>query len=173
MNIFLMGYMGCGKSSVGKALATALTYDFIDFDAYIEEKEQAAVSEIFKNKGEIYFRKLETACLKELLLDRNDKTVVSLGGGTPCYGNNLQMLQSNEALLLYLNTSVQELTKRLWNERENRPLISAQSSYENLEEFVRKHLFERAYYYNQAMQVVKTDGKSIQTITEEIVDSLF
>ena len=173
MNIILMGYMGCGKSSVGKVLSTALTCDFIDFDSYIEKKQGTTISEIFKTKGEIYFRKLEISCLQELLHSNVTITVISLGGGTPCYGNNISMLQSSEARLIYLNTSVQELTKRLWIERENRPLISTQQSYENLEEFVRKHLFERAYYYNQATQTIKTDGKSVETITEEIVSSLF
>lgn len=173
MNIYLIGYMGSGKSSVGRRLAKALEYDFIDFDDYIEEKEQAAISEIFEKKGEIYFRKKETLYLKELTDSNLSNKVVATGGGTPCYGSNIDFILSDNIISIYLNTSVQELTKRLWNERSKRPLISNQESIEVLEDFVRKHLFERGFYYNQASKTFKTDGKSTDKIAKEIVATLF
>jgi len=173
MNIFLMGYMGCGKTTIGKGLAEVLDYSLIDFDAYIEEEEGATISEIFKERGEIYFRKRETHYLKKLLAANLKNTVVALGGGTPCYGVNLELIQSFHSLSIYLNTSVKELTHRLWAEREKRPLIYRQESKENLEEFIRKHLFERGFYYNQSQRVVKTDSKKTTQIVEEIVTLLF
>ena len=84
MIIVLIGYMASGKSTIGRILADKLNYSFIDLDDYIEEKEQTSVSEIFKSKGEIYFRKLETTSL-QALLNNKDNLVLSLGGGTPCY----------------------------------------------------------------------------------------
>ncbi len=173
MNIVLLGYMGCGKSSVGESLARSLQYKFIDLDTFIEKKESNSISDIFGTKGEIYFRKLETLSLEELLSKNIDKTIISLGGGTPCYGSNLTILKESKSLLLYLNASVQELTQRLWKERLTRPLIRSQESYESLEEYVRKHLFERSYYYNQVTRSIKVDGKSNREITEEIIGSLF
>lgn len=173
MNIYLMGYMGSGKSAIGKVLATTLGYDLIDFDDHIEDKEGATITNIFETKGEIYFRKKEGLYLEELVRSDLENTIISLGGGTPCYGLNLQHILNSSSLSIYLNTSVKELTQRLWNERATRPLVSSQDSVENLEEFIRKHLFERGFYYNQAKRVVKTDGKSIPEIVEEIVAPLF
>ena len=165
--------MGSGKTAIGKELASVLRYNLIDFDQHIEHQEGHTISEIFQNKGEIYFRKKEAFYLEGLLASNKKNTIVSLGGGTPCYGNNLKQLLNSSSLSIYLNTSVKELTQRLWNERHKRPLISGQNSIESLEEFVRKHLFERGFYYNQANRVVKTDEKSISEIVQEIVAPLF
>ena len=173
MNIYLMGYMGSGKSAVGKELATRLGYSLIDFDDYIETKENATISSIFKEKGEIYFRKKEAAYLIELTETIKDKTIISLGGGTPCYGVNLETIKKTGSISLYLNTSVQELTARLWGERSKRPLISLQESQESLEEYIRKHLFERGFYYNQARHSIKTNDKSVNDIVQEIMTELF
>lgn len=173
MNIYLMGYMGSGKTAVGKQLAQVLDYNFIDFDRYIEEGEEATVADIFKNKGELYFRKKETYYLEELATTQTKDTIISLGGGTPCYGTNLQTILAAQVRSIYLHTSVQELTRRLWTERSKRPLIRSQESPEHLEEFIRKHLFERGFYYNQAARVIKTDGKTIPDIVQEIVAPLF
>lgn len=173
MNIFLMGYMGSGKTTIGKGLAKVIDYTLIDFDAYIENEEGATVSEIFENKGEIYFRKRESFYLNKIVDSNLQNTIIALGGGTPCYGDNLEVIKSFQSMIIYLNASVQELTTRLWKERAHRPLISAQDSKENLEEFIRKHLFERGFYYNQATQTIKTDGKNTTQIIEEIVTLLF
>lgn len=84
MNIVLIGYMGCGKSSIGKSLAKKLRKKYLDLDDYIENREGKTVYDIFKNDGEIYFRKKETIYLKELIENR-DNIIISLGGGTPCF----------------------------------------------------------------------------------------
>jgi shikimate kinase len=174
MNIYLLGYMGSGKSTVGRQLAAHIGFDFIDFDAYICEKEQMTIPEIFKNKGEIYFRKIEAIYLKTLLKDTHGKSVISLGGGTPCYGNAMDLLKASGHATIYLNLHFQTLSKRLWEERASRPLVAAIDSYDALEDFVRKHLFERSFYYNQAGTVIKVGpATEIDEVVEEIVARLF
>jgi shikimate kinase len=169
MIVVLMGYMGSGKSTVGKDLAKVLDYDFIDIDNYISDKEKSSISNIFKNKGEIYFRKSETKSLIEITSSR-DNIVLALGGGTPCYGNNLAILKADKNIRsFYLKLSIPQLTKRLFVEREERPLISHINSEEQLQEFIGKHLFERTQYYRQAQFVINSDNKSKKDILEELV----
>jgi shikimate kinase len=166
--IVLMGYMGSGKSSVARFLANKTEINHLDLDDFIEKREQLTIPEIFKTKGEIYFRKTESECLKELLESKND-TIISLGGGTPCYGDNLDFIKNTSKVVsFYLSASIESLTERLFKEKNNRPLISHFDTLEALNDFVRKHLFERNYYYNQANYLIKTDGKSVEEIAEEI-----
>lgn len=172
MNIFLLGYMGCGKSLIGKLLSKNLQRDFIDMDTLIEEREKASISSLFQKKGEIYFRRLEKQVLKELINEKTE-TIISLGGGTPCYGNNMELItNSGEAKSIYLQAGLDVLTERLFQEKENRPVISHLDEREQLEEFLRKHLFERSFYYNQSDLVIHTDAKSPETIVKEIAVKL-
>ncbi len=161
--------MGSGKSTIGKELATLLKYNFLDLDDYISEKENATISDIFKDKGEIYFRKKETEYLKEIIDSYND-IVLALGGGTPCYGNNLKILNDDKKVVtIYLKLSIPLLAKRLYSERDNRPLISHLSSEEELLEFIGKHIFERTQYYNQAQHIITTDHQTKKDILEAIL----
>lgn len=173
MDIYIMGYMGSGKSTVGQLLATRLGYDFVDYDEYISKKEGMTISELFNKKGEIYFRKKEAHYLKEILETTSSKKIVALGGGTPCYGSNLDAIKESGVLSIYLNVPVSELTERLWTAKDQRPLVAGQESKEELEEFVRKHLFERGFYYNQASKVIKVQEQLATEIVEEIVATLF
>ncbi|GGG30026.1 shikimate kinase [Dokdonia pacifica] len=173
MDIYLMGYMGSGKTTIGQRLAKQIGYTFVDYDQFIVEKEKMSIPAIFESKGEIYFRKKEALYLKEILQETNTKKIVALGGGTPCYGSNLQEIKESGVLSIYLNVPVPELTDRLWEAKSERPVIAGQESKEALEEFVRKHLFERAFYYNQAGKVIKVQGQSEAAIVEEIVAALF
>lgn len=169
MLVVLIGYMGSGKSTIGKELATVLNYSFLDLDDYISDKENSSIPELFKTKGEIYFRKKETHYLKEVI-STHDNTIVALGGGTPCYGNNLNVLLEKENVITcYLKLSIPLLSKRLFKEREKRPLISHLKTEEDLLEFIGKHIFERVQYYNQADYTIVTDNKSKQKIIEEIL----
>ncbi|MBT8302839.1 MAG: shikimate kinase [Bacteroidia bacterium] len=173
MKVILMGYMGSGKSVIGRLLSNTLTYDFIDLDAYIEMKEDMTIPEIFERKGEVYFRKKEYDHLKELLSSKDD-FVLSLGGGTPCYGNNLEIIKNSiDSSIFYLKASVQTLFERLVPEKENRPLISQIDTKEELIDYLNKHLFERGFYYNQADFVINVDGKNKQDVIEEVVLNLF
>lgn len=167
MKIILLGYMTSGKTAVGKALSKKMFLPFIDLDKYIEKKEQRSISEIFKIKGEIYFRKIEHAYLKELLAS-NEKFILSLGGGTPCYAGNMDLITDNESTeSIYLEANIPTLVERLQKGKVRRPLVS-QLSDEKLVEFVAKHLFERRNYYQLAKHKVNVNEKSITTIVTEI-----
>ena len=174
MIIILIGYMASGKTSVGKILAEKLSYKFIDLDDFIEEKEDATVKEVFSSKGEIYFRKMETQYLKELLALKDENIVLSLGGGAPCFGNNMDcVLNENNAVSVYLKGSVSFLANKLINKKAKRPLIAHIETVEEMAEFVGKHLFERMPYYSKAEKHVVIDNKSKPDIVEEILLQLF
>ncbi|MBT8254746.1 MAG: shikimate kinase, partial [Bacteroidia bacterium] len=169
MVLVLIGYMASGKSQVGRKLALMLNYNFIDLDDYIEEKENMSVSNIFKNKGEIYFRKLETDHLNSLL-SKQDHVVLALGGGTPCYSNNMDsIINSKNLVSIYLKATIKTLCDRLLLENAKRPLISHLNTKEELSEFIGKHLFERSPFYSKADYTIETDLKSINEVIEEIV----
>ncbi|SFU38761.1 shikimate kinase [Pustulibacterium marinum] len=168
--IFLIGYMGCGKSAVGKVLAKHLNKKFIDFDDYLEAKEGAIIKDIFKNKGEIYFRKAESVHLQSLI-EENKDAVIALGGGTPCYGNNMQQINEASSKTFYLNVNVPNLTERLEKEKSHRPVI-AHLSKEELMEFIGKHLFERNPFYQQSAFTINANTKTVQEIVLEIEELL-
>lgn len=168
MKVIVLGYMGSGKTAVGKRLAPFLDMEFVDLDDLLAQKGERSILNLFKEKGEVYFRKLENQVLRELL-DETGGKVISLGGGTPCYGNNLELIKKSSAKSIYLKTGLETLTKRLFAERSTRPLISHYENETDLEDFVRKHLFERTYYYQQSDIIIETDGKSVEKIVEEIL----
>ncbi|RNC80161.1 MAG: shikimate kinase [Winogradskyella sp.] len=169
MIIVLMGYMGSGKSLIGSHLSKVIDFDYIDLDDYISEKEASSISELFENKGEIFFRKIETKYLKELL-DKKSNLVISLGGGTPCYSNNLELILRNDTIQsFYLKASILTLTERLISEKSKRPLLSHISSKSEIQEFIGKHLFERSQFYSQSNYTIVTDNKSVEAIIEDIL----
>ena len=171
MIVFLIGYMGCGKSTVGEILAQKIHFKFVDFDKYLEDELGMTVSEIFKQKGEIFFRKQEHLHLDKLLELNN--YVVALGGGTPCYGDTMiRLTNSNKAKVIYLKAAVDTLTDRLYPERSKRPLISHLDSKEVLNDYIRKHLFERNYYYNQAQATINIDNLTPQQVADKIQEIL-
>jgi len=173
MIIILLGYMGSGKSLVGKTLASKLSFPFIDLDSYIEHIEQKTISDIFSSKGEIYFRKVEKKYLTNIIETKNNY-VLATGGGTPCYANNMKLLLNNDSIItIYLKTDLEILVDRLFIEKENRPLISHIGSKSVLSDFIRKHLFERMHFYNQATIIVNTKRNKPEEIVEEIVSKLF
>lgn len=165
MKLILLGYMGSGKSTVSKMIASNMGVEAIDLDDYIVEKENNSIQNIFKNKGEIYFRLKENEYLKELL--NSDKSfVLALGGGTPCYANNMNLIVKN-AKSVYLKGNINTLFDRLHKEKENRPLISTLND-DKLIEFIAKHLFERAPFYEQANHTIVIDDRSIDQIVTEV-----
>ena len=173
MKIILLGYMGSGKTGVGRLLAEKLEIPFLDLDHEIERKEGRIIPEIFKVSGEIYFRKKETETLKAIFESGPENFVLSVGGGTPCYGKNLELIKTEPGVSsIYLKTSLEELTRRLLIEKDSRPLISHLPSEEVLNDFIRKHLFERTYYYNQADIIVETDARTPGEVAEDIIERL-
>lgn len=172
MIIVLVGYMGSGKSLIGKTLAEKINFDFKDLDHEIELTENQKISLIFQNKGEIYFRKKEIEVLKEQL-KASSNTVLALGGGTPCYGNNLEWIKNNpNTMMVYLKMNLNSLTERLFAEKDHRPLIQNTRTKEDLNDFIRKHLFERQYYYMQSDYRIDVSERSPESIVEEIVGLL-
>jgi len=167
--IILLGYMGVGKSSVAKRLADQLQTRFIDLDHYIEEKENMSIKDIFNRKGEIHFRKIENQYLKELLTSK-EYEIIALGGGTPCYANNMHLVNAEDVQSFYLKMGLDSLTNRLFKIKANRPLISHIPTLEELKDFVRKHLFERQFYYQQAKHSIDVSQLSIEQVTQSILD---
>ena len=171
MNIVLIGYMGSGKSLIGSHLAKKIDYKFIDLDQYIEKNEACSISKIFEDSGDIYFRKIETKYLIKCLSENNN-IVLSLGGGTPCYNDNLTHINSTNNTSIYLKNNNVELSKRLYKSNSNRPLISAIKSEKKLIEFVSKHLFEREVYYNKANVTIDCYKKDADAICDIIISNL-
>jgi len=172
MKIFLTGYMGSGKSLISQHLSEKLQIPLVDFDDQISLIERQSISEIFEREGEIHFRKLESRILKDVL-NESTSLIVSLGGGTPCYGINMELIKSfPDAKMVYLKASVGFLTERLFLEKDTRPLINHLESKDDLEDFIRKHLFERGYYYNQSDIIVDVEDRDPVAIVTEILKKL-
>lgn len=168
MKIFLCGYMGSGKSLVSHHMAQKCGFSHIDLDDQIALMQESTIHDIFNKKGELFFRKLETKVLQDIL-EEQKSLVVALGGGTPTYGHNIELIKDKpDARLVYLKASMECLTERLYAGKNQRPLISHLQEKSDLEEFIRKHLFERSYYYSQADVTVNVDNKNPGEITQEI-----
>lgn len=162
--------MGSGKSHISKILSDKLNFKLIDLDKEISKRNKMTIPEIFDKKGEIYFRKLERETLEEILASEKN-TILSLGGGTPVYYNNMEIINHNSKSV-FLRASVATLAERLSKQKEKRPLI-ANITDENLAEFIAKHLFERNDFYNKAQISIITDNKTPEDIVNEITEKLY
>lgn len=161
MLIYLIGLPGSGKSTIGRILAHQLNYSYFDMDEAICLQEQKTIEEIFSSKGENYFRELEQHILKESFERTN--TIVSTGGGAPCFFNNMQEMKTH-GLTIYINPGVEELTNRLISQgRENRPLLKGKTN-KQVKDFLEAKIKERSPYYSQAKISFSTD-----TLTAEEV----
>jgi shikimate kinase len=169
--LILIGYMGCGKSTISLELSKVLDIPVVDLDQIIEENHKMSVQKIFETKGELYFRKMEHQLFSELI--QNDEAmIISTGGGTPCYFNNHLLLQNQSVFSIYLKGSINTLYDRLQkNDLSKRPILSNLKDFE-AKEFIAKHLFERSYFYFFASKVVEIDNKSVIQITNEITQLL-
>lgn len=164
--IVLLGYMGCGKSTIAHRLSKTISVPFVDLDQYIEEKTNLSVSAIFEKHGEIYFRKIEHQLFAELLASP-ESLIIALGGGTPCYANNHELLKQDNVVSFYLKGSIETLFNRLSVNKSKRPLISNKTN-EEMKEFIAMHVFERSFYYNHAQHTVVVDNRSIEDIISSI-----
>jgi len=165
MNIFLIGYMGSGKSSVGSKLAAKLNMPFIDLDDYIEKKESKSIGEIFELDGEASFREKERACLNEVLTHEN--TVISVGGGTVCYFDNMKLINTN-GISIYLKASVDTIFNRLKNAKTKRPLFDKNKTEEETKEYISEHLLNRETFYLQATYKVKAKNINVGELADFI-----
>lgn len=146
MKVYLIGFMGSGKSTIGKKLAAKLGFQFVDLDKSIEERMGETIQDIFNLKGEDYFRSEETRQL--MLLNETEDVLIALGGGTPCREENIEIIRSS-GVSVYLKMSANELYSRLSKNRGDRPLLLSLNENE-LEAYINKTLSEREEYYNQS-----------------------
>lgn len=151
--------MGSGKSTHGRKLAKVLKAEFIDLDIYITRKLNKTISEIFEQKGEQYFRDQETEAIKELVKDKMQPCVISLGGGTVCFNNNMKLVKK-KGLVIYLETQENVLRERLLRSRTKRPLIKDKDPEEVLS-FIKTKVKERSKFYDQAH--IKINGLNLTT----------
>ena len=165
--VILCGYMASGKTTTARFLAQASGLPYIDLDEVIEKQEGKTITQLFRDEGEIKFRKLEHQVLNRIV-NGSEGFVLSLGGGTPCYANNHLVLQREDVVSVYLKLSIGEIIRRIKEQGSPRPLLDRLNVSE-MEEFVAQHLFERSYYYHQAKHVVAADGKSPEDIVNEIM----
>lgn len=166
MLISLIGYMGSGKTTIGKELSKALNFKFIDLDEFIEKAENTSITEIFETGGEIKFRKIEREYLLRILKEENN-AIIAMGGGTPVYYDNISKI-NQYSISFYLRMNPNELYERLVKEKNNRPMI-ARIKDEELTEFIGKHLFERRSYYEQSQIKIDIKNKSTNSIVDEII----
>ena len=161
--------MGSGKTLVSKELNILNNFKIFDLDTEISKQNNRSITEIFKEKGEIFFRKTEKEVLEKILSTAKN-IILSLGGGTPCYYNNIDSI-NEKTISVFLKTNVKTLAQRLSSEKDKRPLIQNISN-EDLPEFIAKHLFERNPFYNQAKITINTDNLSAKEIAEEILTKI-
>ena len=146
MRIYLIGYMGCGKSTLGKRLAKHLNLQFVDMDHYIEMRNHKTVPQIFAEEGEVEFRKKERKALEELSEFSN--IVIATGGGAPCFFDNIDLM-NNTGTTIYMNINPAILADRLIHSKTERPLIKGKSQ-EELTVFIDEMLTKRRPFYSQA-----------------------
>ena len=168
MNLYLVGFMGAGKTTVGKLLANKLDRSFTDVDAYIESRYRRTIADIFEKKGETGFREIERRALLEISEFGN--FVVSTGGGLPCFFDNMDLMNQT-GITIYLKTNVNNLLERLYFNKQNRPLIKGKSL-EELRDFIETNLKKREPFYNQAKYIIRVphfpDKKEINQWVEEL-----
>jgi shikimate kinase len=164
--IFLIGYMGCGKTTLGKRLAASLGFAFIDLDGFIEEKFHKSVATIFAEMGQDEFREMEKNALSEVAEFEN--TVIATGGGAPCFFDNIDTM-NRTGLSVYIKLSPEQLATRLENSRAGkRPLIAGKSG-EELRSFITDGLLQREKFYLQARLIVAgSDDDIIRKISQSL-----
>jgi shikimate kinase len=165
MNIFLIGFMGSGKSTLGKKIAKKLDLYFVDLDLEIEKEQDMSISQIFQERGEKAFRELETEWLNRF---DGENYLISLGGGTACFNSNIDMI-SQMGISVYLKMSEEALIKRLLDSKTKRPMIEAyKNDREQLQIVISRLLSERETYYNQAKIIFEATNMS-KSKTDELV----
>jgi len=160
--LYLIGFMGVGKTTIGKQIAAFNKVVFIDTDSQIEKETSKSIKEIFETDGEIAFRKLETDTIRSI----NRKAIIACGGGLPAHNNNIEYLKQ-KGTVIYLKASTETLIKRLEKNKNKRPLISKLTN-DKLLEFIRKILKEREKTYKQADYTIETDNKTVKEVLREI-----
>ena len=170
MKLFLVGYMGCGKSTLGKKLAKRANFEFVDMDSLIEQREGAPVADIFHYAGEEYFRKTERAIIEEYG-DAEGDYVISTGGGVPAWRDNMERMNVIGSTV-YLRRTAQQIASRLSpHGRQKRPKLRGLND-EELVEFMTKNMAEREPFYSKATHSIECSSYSDEEIIEIILSKL-
>lgn len=154
MRIYLVGYMGCGKSTIGRKVAQLMGISFIDLDKFIEERSFKSVPKIFEEEGEAGFRERERAALIEV--SQFEDVVVGTGGGAPTFGDNMRLM-NEKGITIYIAPDVEVLANRLLKSRTERPLIVGKSR-DELIEFINESLVKREPFYSQAKVIIRGEN---------------
>jgi shikimate kinase len=168
--VALTGFMGSGKTSTGRALAELMGWDFVDLDEEIERREQMPIRQLFRERGEVEFRAIEHATLRECLAQISTPTIVALGGGAYVQPDNAELLHAGHALIVFLETTVEELLTRcevedVTNPTNPRPLAADSAEFRRLYE-------ERLPSYRTAHLTIDTSGKTVEVAASEIAEHL-
>ena len=162
--------MGSGKSLISSKLNSIKKIEKIDLDFEISKELESSIPEIFEKRGELFFRKKEKEIL-ERIFSLKEECILSLGGGTPCYYDNMEVINEN-SISIYLRAKVDTLVKRLLEDKIHcRPLINRIPD-EQLPEFIGQHLFERNHFYNQAKIIIDTDNLTAEEVVDEILSKI-
>ncbi|NOW99073.1 shikimate kinase [Mucilaginibacter sp. SG564] len=164
MKYFLVGFMGCGKTTWSRKLAAKLGYEFIDLDHVLEAKAGMSIAEYFSSFGEDSFRKLESEVLKQTEYPEN--VVVSTGGGLPCFFDHMQWMNTH-GQTLYIKLSPKTLADRLTNSKTVRPVLQGKQG-DELVEFITGKLAERESFYLQAAHIVEGIDMSVEKLEEAL-----
>jgi shikimate kinase len=162
--IFLLGFMGSGKTTHGKTIARMMGYEFVDMDKWIEETTGLTVPEIFNTHGEPWFREQERRAIAEL--SKRERVVIATGGGAPCHGDHMELMKQS-GLTIYLKLSPEALLSRLKVSKNKRPLLEGMSEGE-MKQTIVEMLGKRESFYNNADMVI--DG--LERVTERIVNAI-
>ena len=177
MIVFLIGFMGSGKSFYAKGLSEYLHVPFVDLDQFIEKEQAISISEIFEKMGESAFRTLESVAIKQVYADllttnaenrhkNNILGVISCGGGTPCFNDNMEWMNAH-GLTIWINPPEDILLERLIKEKKTRPLVASLSE-DHLKDFIQQKLLERKPYYVKAQFVINQPTLTISDFVNTI-----
>lgn len=165
MKIFLIGFMGSGKTYWGHQLSQKLGIPFFDMDEQVVAHEGKTIVDIFSEKGEEYFRMLETDVL-HIITESHENFVIACGGGSPCYFNNIEYM-NNAGITVWINTPIETIFQRLIKEKEKRPLIKALTD-EQLKAYINKKFADRKIYYDQAAITIDEEPLQLDKLVEMI-----
>jgi shikimate kinase len=165
MRIFLIGFMGSGKTHWGRLLSVKLNLPFFDLDEQVESHEGKPIPEIFSESGEEHFRLIEKDAL-HIITESHDSFVMACGGGSPCYFNNIEYMNQS-GITVWLNTPIDILFQRLLKEKDTRPLLKGLTE-EQLKRFIGKKFADRKIFYEQAEIILDEESLELESLIETI-----
>ncbi|MBS2096720.1 shikimate kinase [Carboxylicivirga linearis] len=162
--VFLVGFMGSGKSTLGRRLKHEMGWNFLDLDDVFEDKFQTSIKQYFADYGEESFRQAEKECLEDVIHQEN--LIIATGGGTPCFFDNMDVMNEN-GLTIYLKLSIETLISRLNSGKNVRPLVANKSG-DELYQFIKEKLEEREFFYNQSKVIADAEVLGVEAFVNII-----